>query len=212
MLLVALTGGIATGKSIVAQVLEQLGCYTHQADTLAHELQAPGMPAWKALVSHFGEKILNQDKTINRLALGAIVFADTREREFLNNLIHPMVMAKKREIIEKIGQEGRYKIFVSVAALTIEAGYIKFFDKIIVAHCDKETQLKRLMERDDIDRKKALEKIDSQMPREKKLDFADYVIDTSGSLQQTLEQAEKVYRNLIIDSELKSLEEKKAKK
>jgi dephospho-CoA kinase len=212
MLVVALTGGIATGKSIVAQVWEQLGCYIHESDTLAHELQAPHQPAWKAIVSHFGKSILNPDKTINRRALGAIVFADTQEREFLNNLLHPMVMVKKRELIKKVARERLHKIFVSVAALTIEAGYGKFFDKIIVVHCDKETQIKRLMERDAIDRTKALEKINSQMPAEEKRAFADYDIDTSGSLQQTLEQAEKVYRNLIIDFELKSSEKKKTKK
>ena len=205
MLVVALTGGIATGKSIVAQVWGQLNCYIHESDTLAHELQAPNMPAWKAIVSHYGEKILNPDKTINRSALGSIVFTDRQERKFLNDILHPMVMAKKRDLIENIDQEGSYKIFVSVAALTIEAGYAKFFDKIIVVHCDKKTQLKRLMERDAIDRMKALEKINSQMPPEEKLEVADYNIDTSGSLRQTLEQAEKVYRNLIIDFELKSL-------
>jgi dephospho-CoA kinase len=205
MLVVALTGGIATGKSIVAQVWGQLSCYIHESDTLAHELQAPNMPAWKAIVSHYGKKILNPDKTINRGALGAIVFTDRQERKFLNDLLHPMVMAKKRDLVEKVDREGRYNIFVSVAALTIEAGYAKFFDKIIVVHCDKEIQLKRLMERDAIDRKKALEKINSQMPPEEKLEVADYNIDTSGSLRQTLEQAEKVYRNLIIDFELKSL-------
>jgi dephospho-CoA kinase len=132
------------------------------------------------------------------------VFTDRQERKFLNDLLHPMVMTKKRDLVEKVGREGRYKIFVSVAALTIEAGYAKFFDKIIVVHCDKEIQLKRLMERDAIDRKKALEKINSQMPPEEKLEVADYNIDTSGSLRQTLEQAEKVYRNLIIDFEIKS--------
>ena len=205
MLVVALTGGIATGKSIVAQVWGQLSCYIHESDTLAHELQAPNMPAWKAIVSHYGKKILNPDKTINRGALGAIVFTDRQERKFLNDLLHPMVMTKKRDLVKKVGREGRYKIFVSVAALTIEAGYAKFFDKIIVVHCDKETQLKRLMERDAIDRKKALEKTNSQMPPDEKLEVADYNIDTSGSLRQTLEQAEKVYRNLIIDFELKSL-------
>ncbi|UCE42691.1 MAG: dephospho-CoA kinase [Candidatus Aminicenantes bacterium] len=209
MLVVALTGGIATGKSVIAQVWEQLGCYIHESDILAHELQAPNQPAWKAIISHFGEKILNPDKTINRDALGAIVFADRQELQFLNDLLHPMVMAKKTELIEKIDQEGHYKIFVSVAALTIEAGYAGFFDKIIVVHCNKQTQLKRLIERDAIDRKKALEKINSQMSPEEKLGFADYSIDTSGSLKQTLEQAEKVYRNLMIDFELKSFEETK---
>ncbi len=204
MLLVALTGGIATGKSVVAQVLGQLGCYLHESDTLAHELQAPEMPAWKALVAHFGEKILDPDKTINRHTLGAIIFADKKERDFLNHLLHPMVMAKKKELIQKIKEQGDYKIFVSVAALTIEAGFAKLFDKIIVVHCDRKTQLKRLMERDSISRKEALEKIKSQMPSEKKREFADYTIDTSGSFRQTLEQTEQVYRNLMIDFELKA--------
>ena len=203
MLLVALTGGIATGKSIIAQVLEQLGCYVHESDYLAHELQAPEMPAWKALVAHYGDKILNPNQTINRRALGAIVFADKKERDFLNNLLHPLVMEKKRALVRKVEAEGHHKIFVSVAALTIEAGFGDFFDKIIVVHCDKKIQLKRLMERDSIDQKDALEKITSQMPIEEKLKYADYTIDTSGSLRQTLEKTEQVYRNLVVDFELK---------
>jgi dephospho-CoA kinase len=210
MLLVALTGGIATGKSVVAQVLEQLGCFIHKSDTLAHELQAPETPAWKALVNHFGEKILNPDKTINRRVLGTIVFTDKKERDFLNDLLHPMVMAKKRELVQKVKKEGLYKIFVSEAALTIESGFAKFFDKIIVVYCDREIQLKRLMERDSIGQEEASKKMSSQMPPETKLKFADYIIDTSGSLRETLEQTEQVYRNLMIDYELKS--SKKAKK
>lgn len=203
MLLVALTGGIATGKSIVAQVLGQLGCYIHESDTLAHNLQAPGTPAWKALVSHFGESILNPDKTVNRRILGAIIFSDKKERAFLDNLIHPLVLKKKRELIKTVETEGSHKIFVSVAALTIEAGYAEFFDKIIVVHCDEEIQLKRLMERDAISRDEASKKIASQMPADEKIKHADYTIDTSGSLRQTLDQAEQVYRNLMIDFELK---------
>ncbi len=204
MLLVALTGGIATGKSVVAQVFEQLGCYTHEADTVAHELQAPGMPAWKAIVDRFGDKILNPDKSINRRTLGAIIFSDKRERKFLNDLLHPLVMEKKRELVQKVKGEGRHKIFVSVAALTIEAGFGGFFDKIIVVHCDREIQIKRLMARDAIDREDAEKKLKSQMPVAEKLKFADYTIDTSGTLQQTLEQAEQVFRNLMIDYELKA--------
>lgn len=205
MLLVALTGGIATGKSVVAQVLGQLGCYIQESDTVAHDLQAPETPAWKALVSHFGEKILNPDKTVNRRALGSIVFADKKEREFLDNLLHPLVMEKKRGLIKTIEKGGSHKIFVSVAALTIEAGFAEFFDKIIVVQCDKEIQLKRLMERDSIGRDEALKKISSQMPTDEKIKYADYIIDTSGSLRQTLDQAEKVYRNLMMDFELKDM-------
>jgi len=206
MLLVALTGGIATGKSVVAQVWEQLGCYIDESDKLAQKLQAPNQPAWEAIVAHFGKKILHPDKTINRRALGAIVFADGKERNFLNNLLHPLVMEKKKELIQKVEKQGLHKIFVSVAALTIEAGFRDLFDKIIVVHCDKEIQLKRLMERDSIEQKNALEKISSQIPTQEKLKYADYIIDTSGSLRETLESAEQVYRNLVLDSELKSSE------
>ena len=206
MLLVALTGGIATGKSVVAQVWEQLGCYIDESDKLAHQLQTPNQPAWKAIVEHFGETILNPDKTINRRVLGEIVFADKKERDFLNDVLHPLVMKKKRDLVRELESRGDHKIYVSVAALTIEAGFRDFFDKIVVVHCDKEIQMKRLMERDSIEHDKALEKISSQMPTEEKLKFADYVIDTSGSLRQTLENAEQVYRNLVIDNEIKSLD------
>jgi dephospho-CoA kinase len=137
MLLVALTGGIATGKSIVAEILEQLGCYIHEADHIAHQLMEPERPAWKFLVSHYGTKILNQDKTIDRTALGAIVFSNEKERLFLNALLHPLVMEKKKQIIKKLRDEGTHKIFISVAALTIEAGFRDFYDKIVVVYCNK---------------------------------------------------------------------------
>ena len=207
MLLVALTGGIATGKSVVAEVLKQLGCYIHEADLTAHQLMEPEKPVWKAIVARYGEKILNPDKSINRNALGAVVFAEKEERLFLNSLIHPLVMKKKREIIQKLRDERRHKIFVSVAALTIEAGFTDFFDKVVVVYCDKETQLKRLIERDRITQNEAQRKINSQMPQEDKIMVADYIINTSGPIVQTVEQAEQVFRNLMIDYELKLSQE-----
>lgn len=207
MLLVALTGGIATGKSVVADVLMQLGCYIHEADIAAHQLMEPEKPGWKSIVARYGTKILNPDKTIDRNALGAIIFADKEERLFLNNLIHPMVMKKKKEIIQKLRDDGKHKIFVSVAALTIEAGFTDFFDKVVVVYCDRETQLNRLMERDKITRNEAQKKIKSQMQQEDKLMVADYIINTSGPILQTVEQAEQVFRNLMIDYELKLSQE-----
>jgi dephospho-CoA kinase len=203
MLLVALTGGIATGKSVVAEILKQLGCYIHEADNVAHQLMEPEKPAWKPLVAHYGSKILNQDKTIDRTALGAIIFANKKERIFLNNLLHPLVMEKKKQIIKKLRAEGKHKIFISVAALTIEAGFRDFFDKIVVVYCDRETQLKRLVERDKLTQKEAQKKIKSQMPPEEKLKVADYIINTNGSINQTVDQAEQIYRNLMIDYQLK---------
>jgi len=202
MLTVALTGGIASGKSVVAKVLEELGCYIHHADLVARELTEPEKPAWESVVAHFGREILNPDKTINRLKLGEIVFSDNKEREFLNGIIHPLVFEKKKEIICELRKEGSYKIFVSEAALTIEAGFADFFDRIIIALCKKDTQIARLMKRDQISRKAALKKIQSQMDPEKKAQFADYRIDTSGRIQNTIEQTEIVFRNLMMDFQL----------
>ncbi len=203
MLIVALTGGIASGKSVVAKILEDLGCYIHHADKIAHDLMEPEKPAWKKIVAHFGEKILEEDKTINRSRLGKIIFSDEKERRFLNELIHPLVFEKKKEVINRLEKEGRYNIFVSEAALTIEAGFADFFDKIIMTYCKKEDQIKRLIERDGISRKQAIKLIRSQMQPQEKLKYADYIIDSSGSLQSTVEQTERIYRNLMNDHEMK---------
>ena len=205
MLIVALTGGIATGKSVVANILEDLGCYIHHADKIAHELTEPEKPTWEKIVAHFGEKILNKDKTINRSRLGKIIFSDKKEQVFLNELIHPLVLKKKKETIGKLEEEGRYNIFVSEAALTVEAGFIDLFDKVIVVYCARDIQIKRLMERDRINRKEALQKLKSQMTPEEKLKHADYIIDTSETLQDTVEQTERIYRNLVIDHEMKNI-------
>lgn len=203
MLIVALTGGIATGKSIIAKSLEDLGCYVHYADQIAHQFMEPERPTWKKIVSHFGSGILNPDKTINRKKLGPLVFADEKKRNFLNQLIHPLVLEEKKKIIDKLEKDSHYKIFVSEAALTIESGFADFFDKIIVVFCREEIQIKRLMERDNINREDVLKKIGSQMPSEEKLKRADYVIDSSGSVQNTVEQTEKVFLSLMFDYEKK---------
>ena len=204
MLIVALTGGIATGKSVVAEVFRDLGCFVQHADEIAHQLMEPGESAWKKIVSHFGEDILNkEDRTVDRARLGAIVFQDEEERQFLNNLLHPLVINKRKDVIRKLQREGEYKIFISEAALTLEAGFAPFFDKIVVVHCGPEIQIKRLMERDHIGREEALKKMDTQMSSEEKIEHADYLIDSSRSLEETLEQTERVYRNLMQDYELK---------
>ncbi len=199
MLIVALTGGIATGKSVVARTLKKKGCYIHAADRIAHRLMRPGQPAWRRIVDHFGASILNPDQTINRSKLGEIVFARRKDRHFLNQLIHPLVLEKKREAIRRLEKTGRYKIFVSEAALTIEAGFASFFDKIVVVTCDPGVQLQRLIQRDRIDRVQALRKIRSQMPGAEKIQHADYIIDTSGSIEETVSQSEKLFLQLMSD-------------
>lgn len=202
MLIVALTGGIASGKSVIASVLEDLGCYIHHADLIARVLLEPEKPAWQSVAAHFGRKILNTDKTINRSKLAEIVFSDSKERYFLNNVIHPLILEEKKKTIRTLRKKGVYKIFISEAALTIEAGFKDFFDRIIIAFCQKDIQIKRLMERDRCSRRDALKKIRSQMDPAKKSKLADYLIDTSGSIKDTIEQTESVFRNLMMDYEL----------
>jgi len=199
ILTAALTGGIATGKSVVAEALEELGCYVFNADEQAHILMEPEKEAWEKIVAHFGESILNKNKTISRSKLGKIVFSNEKERKFLNSLIHPLVNQKRKKLINKLKQEKNVQIFISEAALTIEAGFVDYFDKIIIVYCGQEEQIKRLMKRDQISEQEARKKIRSQVPLEKKKKYADYLIDTSGDISSTLEQAEKTYRNLVMD-------------
>jgi len=203
MLTVALTGGIASGKSIVADVLRKRGCYIHRSDETAREIMTPDGPAWKKIVSRYSPDILNSDRTIDRAKLGRLIFNDAGEREFVNRLIHPLVMSRIKETIARLAKEGRVKIFVSEAALTIEAGYAEFYDKVVVAYCPEDVQIQRLVERDGISREEALKKIRAQMPAEEKLDFADYVIHTAGTTDETIAQAEDLYEELLLDYKIK---------
>ena len=200
MLLVALTGGIACGKSVIGRLLLEKGCFVHSADTAAHELMSPGTQVWRAVADHFGPGVLREDGTIDRAKLGSIIFSDDKERAFLNGLVHPLVLERIMEIVARLEKEGRHTIFVSEAALVVEAGFTRFYDKIIVARCGRDVQLRRLMERDGIGRGEALNKVRSQLGQEEKLKHADYTIDTSGTLAETIEQTERVYAQLVQDS------------
>jgi dephospho-CoA kinase len=196
---------MACGKSVVSCILRDKGCVVHSADEAAHALMAPGGAAWRKIVARFGDAILRPDKTIDRGRLGRIVFAKPHARHFMNALVHPLVMAEEKRTAARLEREGQVEIFVSEAALTIEAGYAHFFDKVIVVHCSEANQVRRLRARDGIGEAAARKKIRTQMPVEKKLRCADYAIDTSGSLQETVERTEKVCAALFQDAELKRL-------
>lgn len=209
VLTVALTGGIATGKSVVAKILTDHGCFVQSADQLAHDLMTPGRPAWRQIVAHFGTDILNQDRTVNRTRLGAIIYSSAKERHFLNRLIHPLVLAKKKTAIRTLEKKATHKIFVSEAALTVESGFAPFFDKVIVVHCPERLQVERLMKRDGITRRDAWKRLRSQMPTAEKIKQADYLIETSGSTEETAAQTERVYKNLLADFRKKQAQEKR---
>jgi dephospho-CoA kinase len=196
MLKVGLTGGIATGKSYVLAVLGELGCEVIDADAIAHQVIEPGRPAYQEIIHHFGREILNEDGTINRAALGAIVFGDKNAREKLNAIVHPRVYEAQLEWFDQVAQRNPKAIAVVDAALMIETGSYRRFDKIVVVYCAPELQLKRLMERNGFTREQALARISSQLPSEEKLKYADYSINTSNGFEDTRRQTKEIYEKL----------------
>ena len=197
MLRVGLTGSIGVGKSFVASVFIELGCRVLDADQTAREVVMPGTPGLKALVEAFGEDILATDGTLDRKLLGALIFADQGKREQLNHVLHPFIIARQDEILNAWEAEDPDGIGIVDAALMIESGGYKRFDKLIVVHCRPGVQLERLMLRDKLSRDEALRRINSQMPQDEKQKFADYLIDTSDGFELTRTQVVAVHNQLI---------------
>ena len=196
MLLVGLTGGIATGKSLVSEILRGLGTYIIDADKIAREVVEPQKPAWLEIVEFFGKDIINKDRTINRKRLGEIVFNDPLKKRKLEEIVHPRVIEEENRMVKeylKIKPDG---IVIIDAALLIEAGSHKRVDKLIVVYADKETQTKRLMERDGLSRTDAEKRIASQMPLDEKVKMSDFVIDNSKGIEGTQRQTIDIFNKL----------------
>ena len=198
MLRAGLTGSIAVGKSFVASVFTELGCHVLDADQTAREVVMPGTPGLRALVQEFGEEILSADGTLDRKQLGAIVFADEEKRRRLNHILHPFIIARQDEILNAWERADPRGIGIVDAALMIESGGYRRFDKLIVVHCRPEVQLERLMLRDKLARDEAQRRIDSQMSQEEKQKFADYLIDTSDGFELARQQTVKVHKDLVV--------------
>ena len=196
MLRVGLTGSIAVGKSFVTSVLGELGCRVLDADETAREVVAAGKPGLQAIVSAFGHDVLAADGTLNRQALGAIVFADEDKRQLLNSILHPFIIERQDQIMTEWEGKDPDGIGVVDAALMIESGGSKRFDKVIVVHCRPEVQLQRLMVRNNLSEAEASRRIAAQMSQEEKLKFADYAIDTSEGFEDTRRQTERVFVSL----------------
>ncbi len=197
MLRVGLTGSIAVGKSFVTSVFAELGCRVLDADQTAREVVAPGAAGLRAVVDAFGEEVLALDGTLDRSRLGSIVFADEEKRQRLNHLLHPFIIARQDEILREWETEDPRGIGIVDAALMIESGGYKRFDKLIVVHCRPEVQLERLMLRNNLSLAEAQRRIASQMPQEEKQKFADYLIDTSDGFELTRQQTIKVHEDLV---------------
>jgi dephospho-CoA kinase len=163
----------------------------------------PGTPGLMAITQEFGEEVLNPDGTLNRKHLGALVFADENRRQRLNHLLHPFIIARQDEIMREWEAKDPNGIGIIDAALMIESGGYRRFDKLIVVHCRPEVQLERLMLRDKLSREEAQRRIASQMSQEEKQKFADYLIDTSDGFDLTRERTLKVYKELIKAADLR---------
>jgi len=196
MLKVGLTGGIATGKSHVTGLLRELGCAVMDADVVAHQVIEPGQPAYQEIVNEFGPEVLADSGAIDRARLGAIVFADSSRLKRLNAIVHPRVMEAQERWLAEVAARNPQAIAVVDAALLIEAGAYRRFDKVVVVFCEPELQLERLVKRNRLTREAAVARMAAQMPTEEKLRYADYAINTSGGFEDTRRQVQELYHEL----------------
>ena len=200
MLRVGLTGSIGVGKSFVSGVLAELGCRVLDADQTAREVVAPGSPALLAVEAAFGKEVLQIDGTLDRSKLAEVVFADAGRRALLNSILHPYIIRKQDEQLSEWEAAEPNGIAVVDAALMIESGGYKRFDRLIVVHCREDVQLERLMARDHLGREEAQRRITAQMPQDEKKQFADYLIDTSDGFEAARERTAEVYEKLREES------------
>jgi dephospho-CoA kinase len=197
MLRVGLTGSIAVGKSFVTSIFSGLGCHTLDADETAREVVLPGSAGLEAVAQSFGRDVLNEDGTLNRQRLGELIFANDEQRQKLNHILHPFIIARQDEIMRDWEREDPQGIGIIDAALMIESGGYRRFDKLIVVHCRPEVQLERLMLRNGLSRDEAQARIDSQMPQAEKQKFADFLIDTSDGFETARSRTVEVYHQLL---------------
>lgn len=204
MLKIGLTGGIASGKSVVGEMFLALGARLIQADQIAHELMQPGQPVYKAVVEHFGLEILNPDGSVNRPKLAEAAFGTDGKGESrvqqLNRIVHPAVIQRQNEWMKQIGKQESHAVAIVEAALIFEAGAAKGFDRLIVVTCKEEQRAERLSARLKIDletaRREVARRMAAQWPDARKIKAADYVIDNSGSLDNTQRQVRELYQKL----------------
>jgi dephospho-CoA kinase len=209
LLKVGLTGGIASGKSAVGEMFVALGAHLIQADEIAHQLMQTGEAVYKEVVRHFGSGILNPDGTINRARLAELAFGSSSEAgasriEELNRMVHPAVIRKQEEWMEEIGSKFPHSIAIVEAALILEAGADKSFDRLIVVTCRPEQRFERWAARTKTDIETARREVErraaAQFPDEAKIKAADYVIDNSGPLEATRRQVDEVFRKLAVEA------------
>jgi len=197
MLRVGLTGGIASGKSTVAKGFARLGARVLDADEVAREVVLPGRPAWTKLREVFGSDFFQPDDSLNRNKLRRLIFVDPERRSQLNNIVHPEVMREIQHRSEQMAAMAADAVLVVDVPLLLEVGAADRFDRVVVVYANESVQIDRLMRRDGLSLKEATEALGAQMPLGEKVGKADYVIDNSGTREETQAQVEKVWQELL---------------
>ena len=205
MLKVGLTGGISSGKSVVGEMFAVLGVAVIDADHIAHELMQPGQAVYQEVVQHFGIGILNPDGTVNRSRLAEAAFGTPNQKagsrvQELNRIVHPAVIQRQEEWMNEVGRKQPHGIAMVEAALIVEAGVAKRFDRLIMVTCQPEQRFQRWAQLRKVDHQTAAREVTrrmaAQLPDEEKIKLADYLIDNSGSLDNTQKQVKEVYQKL----------------
>jgi len=196
MLKVGLTGSIAVGKSFVCKVFRELGVFILDADQTAREVVEPNTEGLRAIVKNFGAEVVQPNGELDRIKLGATIFADEAKRQLLNSIVHPLVIEKQNNWLREREAENPDGISIIDAALMIESGGYRRFDKIIVVWCDSATQLQRLVSRNKLNEQQALKRINAQMPQEEKKRYADFLIDTTQGFESARRQTVEVFEQL----------------
>jgi len=193
-----LTGGIASGKNTVAKMFSELGAYTIDADEISREVMSCGHKTYDKIVENFGRDILKENNEIDRKALKKIVFDDDEKRRLLESIVHPAILTEEKRRVGEIKGRDDKAIIVTHAALIIEKGTFERFDGVIVVYAERQQQIKRLMERDSISKEYAEKIISSQMPLDEKIKYADFIIDNTGTLEDTKKDVLRVFNAIKI--------------
>jgi len=200
MLNVGLTGSIAVGKSFVLDVFRELGCHVLDADKTARDVVEPGTAGLAKIVEVFGSGILRPNGDLDRAKLGSIVFADEEKRQLLNSIVHPLVIEAQDKWLREWERQDPDGVAIMDAALMIESGGYKRFDKLIVVWCQPAVQLERLITRDNLSTDEAFRRVAAQLPQEEKKKFGDYLIDTSGGFDSARRQTIEISKLLKLSS------------
>jgi len=193
---VAVTGGIASGKSAVSKMLEELGAPIIDYDVIAREIVGPGKPAWKDIVGYFGEQVLGADRKIDRKKLSDIVFRDAEKRKKLESFTHPRIIEEAAKRANGIAEKNPNAIIQVAVPLLIEINLQYQFHKVLLVYVPREIQIERLIKRDGITREAAASILKAQLPIDEKLGYADFVIHNEGTLEETRRQVEEVWEEL----------------